>query len=212
MHPRQFYPSAFRPVYVLDVDDSGSDSAPSPALPCPQPIYTHQESVEKISELAAKAIPGLNPERARRSAPPTLATGRRSKFMHLEGEAAIKRDQRRRRNREAARKLKEKRLFIEKQLEKAILDLETEERELLSQIAFLQDYKTHLQRQYARTDELHAHAAMSRSFPVVCKQEQEMREKPVMMENRIRMTHGMLSSSERPRRSGSPQWQLIFGI
>ncbi|CAF4939519.1 unnamed protein product, partial [Rotaria magnacalcarata] len=40
---------------------------------------------------------------------PTLATGRRSKFTKLEGDAAVQREIRRKRNREAARKLKAKR-------------------------------------------------------------------------------------------------------
>jgi len=60
-----------------------------------------------------------------RIAAPTLATGRRSKFLKLEGLAAARREMRRKRNREAARKLKEKRSRLEEKLNSEINDLES---------------------------------------------------------------------------------------
>lgn len=57
---------------------------------------------------------------------PTIATGRRPKHLILEGEEAIKREQRREKNREAARKLKEKRQLIEEELDQKLKELKGE--------------------------------------------------------------------------------------
>ena len=83
--------------------------------------------------------------RIRRTAPQTLATGRRSKFTILEGDAAIKRDIRRRRNREAAKKLKQKRDQIERELINQIRRLESQEETLSLEIDLLRNYKHNLQ-------------------------------------------------------------------
>ncbi|CAF4737051.1 unnamed protein product, partial [Rotaria magnacalcarata] len=74
-----------------------------------------------------------------------LATGRRSKFTKLEGDAAVQREIRRKRNREAARKLKAKREHIEQQLQTDIDKLESKERELLFTIRSLESYKAQLE-------------------------------------------------------------------
>jgi hypothetical protein len=68
--------------------------------------------------------------------------------MNLEGDAAIKRDIRRRRNREAARKLKQRRALLEQQLEKEINHLELEERSLRLQVHLLHNYRYHLEHEH----------------------------------------------------------------
>ena len=131
--------------------------------------------------------------RTRRSQAPTLETGRRSKFLKLEGEEAAKRELRRKRNRDAAKKIKEKRFFIEQQLEKDIEELESKEKELTSKVKNLEIYKVELQHRY---------------------------EQIVYMQEKLSKT---ISSTRRPlhrpnqqvkeeARSPSPQWQLLFSI
>lgn len=79
---------------------------------------------------------------------PTLKTGRRSKFLPLEGDAAIKRELRREKNRELARKLKEKRINIERQLINEINELESHEKNLTKEVRNLKSYKQFLERRY----------------------------------------------------------------
>jgi hypothetical protein len=76
---------------------------------------------------------------------PTLKNGRCSKFLPLEGEAAIKRELRREKNRKIARKLKEKRIDIERQLENELQQLEFIENNLLDEINNLKSYKQFLE-------------------------------------------------------------------
>ncbi|CAF3312188.1 unnamed protein product [Rotaria socialis] len=83
--------------------------------------------------------------RKRHSVAPTLATGRRSKDAIVEGEAAIKRDTRRMKNREAAKTLRQLRNDIEAQLKDRIKELESEECSLLFEIDSLREYKHSLE-------------------------------------------------------------------
>ncbi|CAF3968811.1 unnamed protein product [Adineta steineri] len=76
---------------------------------------------------------------------PTIATGRRPKSLVLTGDEAIKREQRREKNREAARKLKERRKLIEKELDQQLKDLEGEHSSLQNYLQQLRDRKQTLQ-------------------------------------------------------------------
>ncbi|CAF2390729.1 unnamed protein product [Rotaria sp. Silwood2] len=76
---------------------------------------------------------------------PTIATGRRPKHLVLAGEEAIKREKRREKNREAARKLKERRQCIEDELNKKLQKLQGEHANLQNYLQQLQQRKQHLQ-------------------------------------------------------------------
>ncbi|CAF2546287.1 unnamed protein product [Rotaria sp. Silwood2] len=78
---------------------------------------------------------------------PTIATGRRPKHLVLAGEEAIKREKRRERNREAARKLKERRQFIEDDLNQQLKKLQGEHAYLQNYLQQLRQRKQHLQQQ-----------------------------------------------------------------
>ena len=75
----------------------------------------------------------------------TLKTGRRSKHLVLVGEEAVRREKRRARNREAARKLKEKRQMLEDELNQKLKDLEEQHLNLQKYLRFLQQRKQLLQ-------------------------------------------------------------------
>lgn len=81
---------------------------------------------------------------------PTLATGRRSKHMTLQGEEAAKREKRREKNRLAAKKLKEKRQMVEDELNKEIRILENEHSDLKTYLSQLRDQKQFLEFQIQR--------------------------------------------------------------
>ena len=76
----------------------------------------------------------------------TLKTGRRSKFVKLEGEDAKRRERRRARNRAAAKKLKEKRIELEARLTNEIKQLEERANKLQLELNNLQSYKEFLER------------------------------------------------------------------
>ena len=76
---------------------------------------------------------------------PTIATGRRPKHLVLDGEEAIKREQRREKNREAARKLKEKRQLIEEELDQKLKELKGENSALETRIQELELKKRELE-------------------------------------------------------------------
>ena len=80
-----------------------------------------------------------------RKSAPTLATGRRSKNLVLVGEEAARRDKRRERNREAARKIKEKRLMIEEELNQKLKDLEDQHSDLQDFLVQLKQRKQTLE-------------------------------------------------------------------
>jgi hypothetical protein len=79
---------------------------------------------------------------------PTLKTGRRSRFLPLEGDAAAKRELRRQKNRELAKRLKEKRINIEHRLIHEISELETHEKSLTEEVRNLKSYKQFLEKRY----------------------------------------------------------------
>ena len=87
-----------------------------------------------------------------RKSAPTLENGRRSKHLILVGEEAAKREKRRERNRDAARKLKEKRQLIEDELNKKLRELEGEHSNLQNYLQRLQHEKQNLQE---KIDNLH---------------------------------------------------------
>ncbi|CAF3389769.1 unnamed protein product [Rotaria socialis] len=78
---------------------------------------------------------------------PTIATGRRSKHFILVGVEAARREKRRARNREAARKLKEKRKCIEDELLLKHEELQSEHVNLQNYIKQLQQKKQNLQQE-----------------------------------------------------------------
>jgi hypothetical protein len=80
-----------------------------------------------------------------RKTAPTLATGRRSKYILLSGDEAIKREMRREKNRVAARKLKEKRSLIEQDLFDKVKQLEDEQSNLENNLTELQSQKQNLE-------------------------------------------------------------------
>jgi len=145
--------------------------------------------------------------RIRRFVAPTLETGRRSKFMKLEGDAAIKRELRRKRNRDAARKLKEKRFIIEEQLQKDIRELESKEKELLSRISNLESYKEQLETQYKNS--ISIQERLIRTATSTLKH---------IHRNRRRIHHStpiqrnVIHIKDEPNPPSPTQWQLLFSI
>lgn len=137
----------------------------------------------------------------RKTQPPTLATGRRSKFLQLEGEEAIKRELRRKRNRDAAKKLKEKRFVIEQQLQKDIEDLESKEKELTSKVKNLETYKEELELRYRQI--LYVQEQLSKS---------SLSSKSNKQNGRQSYSNESSQPIKEEPRSSSPQWQLLFSI
>jgi hypothetical protein len=80
-----------------------------------------------------------------RNPAPTIATGRRSKHLVLVGDEAIRREKRREKNREAARKLKEKRQLIEQELDEKLRKLEDEHSNLQRDLIELHQKRQNLQ-------------------------------------------------------------------
>jgi hypothetical protein len=144
--------------------------------------------------------------KVRQSIAPTLATGRRSKFMKLEGDAALKRELRRKRNREAARKLKEKRVNIEHQLKKDIRELESKEQELLSRIKNLNSYKEQLEIQYKHI--IYFQETLAQTATSTLKHIQLNRQR---LHHNVPVHRNDIHIKEEPN-PPSPQWQLLFSI
>ncbi|CAM4739716.1 unnamed protein product [Rotaria magnacalcarata] len=136
---------------------------------------------------------------------PTLATGRRSKFTKLEGDAAVQREIRRKRNREAARKLKAKREHIEQQLQTDIDKLESKERELLFTIRSLESYKAQLEllcdRNMVFIEERPARITAS-----------ALKQEHIRQSHQSVLVHNDDVHGKDEKRSPSPQWQLLFSI
>ncbi len=104
------------------------------------PYCTNQDCISSVeSNESETSSNGTAP--LRRKVVPTLETGRRSKNLVLVGEEAARREKRRERNREAARKLKEKRQLIEDELNQKIKDLENQHLGLEKYLRFLQRRK-----------------------------------------------------------------------
>ncbi|CAF1625881.1 unnamed protein product [Rotaria magnacalcarata] len=136
---------------------------------------------------------------------PTLATGRRSKFTKLEGDAAVQREIRRKRNREAARKLKAKREHFEQQLQTDIDKLESKERELLFTIRSLESYKAQLEllcdRNMVFIEERPARITAS-----------ALKQEHIRQSHQSVLVHNDDVHGKDEKRSPSPQWQLLFSI
>jgi len=145
--------------------------------------------------------------RIRRFVAPTLATGRRSKFMKLEGDAAIKREIRRKRNRDAAKKLKEKRFIIEEQLQKDIRELESKEKELVLRINHLESYKEQLETQYKNSISIQERLVQTATSTL-----------KHIHRNRRRIHHStpiqrnVIHIKDEPNPPSPTQWQLLFSI
>ena len=142
----------------------------------------------------------------RKAQPPTLATGRRSKFLILEGEEAIRRELRRKRNRDAAKKLKEKRFIMEQQLQKDIADLESKEQELTSKVKNLENYKEQLELRYQHI--LYMQEQLSKSISSTTK---SIKYHPRTSNSNVSF-HRIDSQIKEEPQPPSPQWQLLFSI
>ena len=136
--------------------------------------------------------------RRRQTFTPTLATGRRPKDAILGNEDANKRDVRRMKNRESARRLKKERDQIEHELENQVEKLQSEQKNLVTEISFLRDYQQQLQRQYRETSPIYHIITQTASDILTKLKQQQISEE--------------IKSEERPTRSPSPPWQLAFQI
>ncbi|CAF3376120.1 unnamed protein product [Rotaria sp. Silwood1] len=108
---------------------------------------THSDESEISSPLPSSNTVQYGPIQIRlcRKPAPTIATGRRPKHLARVGEEAIKREKRREKNREAARKLKERRQSIEDELNQKLQELQGEHINLQSYLQQLQQKKQFLQ-------------------------------------------------------------------
>lgn len=161
---------------------------------------------QQTEENPVNTISRTNYVKIHRATAPTLATGRRSKFMHLEGDAAAKRELRRQRNREAARKLKEKRITLEQKLNHDIEELETKEQELLSKIKLLESHKQLLETQYKHIISIQETLALTADSTLKYIQRNRQRLNPDISIHRNNM---FIKEELNPP---SPQWQTYFSI
>jgi hypothetical protein len=139
----------------------------------------------------------------RQSATPTIATGRRSKDVVCEGEDAVKRETRRRKNRESARNLKKLRDNIEHELEAKVNVLQSEEQDLLTQIDNFQIYKQYLEEQCQKS------SLICKLIPRTASLQVDRNRKKISQTVPIRHDH--IEIKEEPP-SPSSQWQLSFSI
>jgi hypothetical protein len=139
----------------------------------------------------------------RQSATPTIATGRRSKDVVCEGEDAVKRETRRRKNRESARNLKKLRDNIEHELEAKVNVLQSEEQDLLTQIDNFQIYKQYLEEQCQQS------SSICKLIPRTASLEVDRNRQNISQTVPIRHDH--IEIKEEPP-SPSSQWQLSFSI
>ncbi len=126
------------------------------------PSYTTESSISSIQSDDSEASSTTNiiqygpiQVRSYRKSIPTLKTGRQSKHLVLAGDEAIKREKRREKNRNAARKLKEKRQIIEDELNERLKQLEGEHSNLKNYLQELHQRKSNLQEE---VDRLHIDA------------------------------------------------------
>jgi hypothetical protein len=138
---------------------------------------------------------------------PTLATGRRSKFLPLEGAAAQKREARRHRNREAARKLKLKRRELEENLNTEISQLESKEKDLLLLIKNLESYKEELEVQSRNIISIQERLAVTASSTLKLIEHNRRR-----IHQNVPMRNNNNTDVKDEPRSPSPHWQLLFSI
>lgn len=170
--------------------------------PADKPVWK-KSSRRKKSATPITLMYGPINIKVRQSAAPTLATGRCSKFVELEGEAAIKRELRRKRNREAAQKLKEKRSIIEDNLQKQISEYEAQEKNLLLTIENLRAYKEYLESQYQQM--------WSKQETISGSAFRKVGHKRMHIDRSIPIQPITMRIKEESRCS-SPQWQLLFSI
>lgn len=113
--------------------------------------YTTQDSISsndsEISSTSSSNTVQYGPITVRvcQKVAPRLGTGRRSKYLVLFGEEAIKREKRREKNRQAAKRLKEKRQLIENELNSKLKDLENQHSDLQNYLQQLKQQKQNLQ-------------------------------------------------------------------
>ncbi|CAF1329811.1 unnamed protein product [Rotaria sp. Silwood1] len=142
--------------------------------------------------------------RKRHTAAPTLATGRRSKDMKMEGEEAIKREIRRQKNRESARNLKKIRDNVENELKIQIQELEAKQNDLLIQIETLHKHKQDLENKFQQTNSLYEFIARTTPNRLVEVEET----KP----QTLSPIHYYSMDQQQEQSPSSPQWQLLFSI
>ncbi|CAF1120785.1 unnamed protein product [Rotaria sordida] len=140
----------------------------------------------------------------RRSAAPTLATGRRSKDAIMEGEEARKREIRRMKNRISARNLKRLRDNIENNLKSQVKELETRQNDLLIQIENLHKYKQDLEEKYQQSNSLYEFIARTASTTLLEVEENQ--------QQKLSPIHYYSMESKEEQNPPSPQWQLLFSI
>ncbi|CAF0748633.1 unnamed protein product [Adineta steineri] len=137
---------------------------------------------------------------------PTLQSGRRSKFAELDAEASAKREFKREKNRQVARKLKEKYLNIESELLEKLNELESGEKELIEKVNNLTSYKEFLtnrcQQQIKAQEEIIEKASSNSSQE---KNQSQQTQKHIFIQREFK------SEPIEPR-SPSPNWQLHFSI
>ena len=134
---------------------------------------------------------------------PTLQSGRRSKFLPLEGEAARKRELKRAKNRRTAKKLKERQIRIELQLVNEISELQTKEKDLLGKINNLKSYKAFLEDRFQQQLCGVRETSLSDS----------LQEEPPSVHTELDpSTQCEVKRIKTEPRSPSPGWQLVFSI
>lgn len=161
---------------------------------------SEEESIAMTTKPSARtSLVCYGPIRIRRrhTVSSTLATGRRSKDEMIEGEDPIKRELRRMKNREAARRLKAERDGIERDLTKQVGDLEETERTLLNEIDQLTLYKRRLEDQYDQCL-FYYKEVIRRNGNGRCREHEQENQQ-------------IIQTKTEPR-SPSPQWQLLFHI
>ena len=199
-----FYPIAFSaypsPADTVETDPivektSTKKNAPTSMTPAPRPARTSLVSYGPIRI------------RRRHTVSSTLATGRRSKDEMIEGEDPVKREIRRLKNRDAARRLKAERDGIERDLHNQVLELEEIERTLLNEIDHLKLHKRRLEDQYDECVLYYRELVRHRSLSPFREYGRE-NESP----NDASMPQPHLTEAKQEPRSPSPQWQLLFRI
>jgi hypothetical protein len=83
---------------------------------------------------------------------PTLATRRRSNYTVVAGEDVVKREIRRRNNRQAVERLRAKRENVRSELQKQVRELEFKQNDLKAQVEHLRSYKQCLETKFRQTD------------------------------------------------------------
>jgi hypothetical protein len=136
------------------------------------------------------------------SATPNLNTGRRSKFTPLDDEEDKKREVRRQKNRESAKRIKERRISIENQLLNEITELESNEKDLTQDINNLRSYKQFLERLQQQKTLI----AEERTGTTSLKSSQ------VEHDQQNISVHCESRQTQEDSDPSSPAWQLLFSI